>query len=144
MTQRTSWILRFPTLIIAAGAAVALAAGVATAEPSGDGARREGPPAAKGDAKPGAKRGERARGGKYAKRGKARRGHRGARAFKRFDSNQDGKLQQSEVPSRVWQRISVADANGDKAVTKAELQKAREQGKLPPRRGHHRGKQRRG
>ncbi|MCA9644193.1 MAG: hypothetical protein KC492_26045 [Myxococcales bacterium] len=61
-------------------------------------------------------------------KGKARKGHkRGtpaqhlARVFAKFDTNKDGKLTEGEVPERAWNRLSKADANGDKAVTKAEL-----------------------
>lgn len=57
------------------------------------------------------------------KRGKARR-HAG-KIFKHFDKNKDGSLTADEVPEKIWNKISRADANGDGAVTKAELRQAR-------------------
>jgi len=53
--------------------------------------------------------------------------------FERFDANRDGKLTKEELPERIADRIMKADADGDGAVTKAELQAARE--KLGPRPG---------
>jgi Ca2+-binding EF-hand superfamily protein len=50
-----------------------------------------------------------------------------AQLFDRFDENHDGKLAQSEVPEKAWQRLGQADANGDGAVTKKELAAARPQ-----------------
>ncbi|MDG2468681.1 MAG: hypothetical protein P8M80_05335 [Pirellulaceae bacterium] len=44
-----------------------------------------------------------------------------ATVMKRFDNNQDGKLQQAEIPQRIRQFILPADTNGDKAVTEMEL-----------------------
>jgi Ca2+-binding EF-hand superfamily protein len=46
--------------------------------------------------------------------------------FKRFDGNRDGKLQKQEIPEFVQQFILPADANQDGAVTKSELQTARQ------------------
>jgi len=46
--------------------------------------------------------------------------------FKRFDVNRDGKLQKQEIPEFVQQFILPADANQDGAVTKSELQTARQ------------------
>ena len=38
-----------------------------------------------------------------------------------FDANDDGALEEDEVPARVWARLSQADANGDGVVTRAEF-----------------------
>jgi Ca2+-binding EF-hand superfamily protein len=81
----------------------------------------------------------RGRHGKWGKRGQGGKagqgGHPGGRKFERFDSNGDGRLQQSEVPEFVWQHLSVADADHDGAVTRDEVQAARQNGKLQPPRG---------
>jgi hypothetical protein len=63
-------------------------------------------------------------------------GRGGGQMFARLDANQDGKLVASEVPAEVWAHISVADADGDGAVTRDELRQAHEQGRIqpPPRR----------
>lgn len=62
--------------------------------------------------------------------GKGERGkHKGAR-FAKADKNGDGYLTRDEVGEKRWSRISVADANKDKKVSKAELEKARKSGKL--------------
>ncbi|NQT36887.1 MAG: EF-hand domain-containing protein [Planctomycetes bacterium] len=45
--------------------------------------------------------------------------------FKRFDRNEDGKLQKNEIPEFARQFILPADANGDDMVTKEELQASR-------------------
>ncbi len=42
-------------------------------------------------------------------------------AFRIFDSNSDGALEESEVPGFVWERLSHADANEDGSVTREEL-----------------------
>jgi Ca2+-binding EF-hand superfamily protein len=55
------------------------------------------------------------------KRGK---GHRLARLFAKLDANKDGKLEKSEVPAKLWARLSKADANNDGAVTMEELKAA--------------------
>jgi len=60
------------------------------------------------------------------KGGGGRRGMTTDQVFQRFDKNKDGKLTKSEVSASVWQRMSKADTNGDGAVTKDELKKARE------------------
>jgi Ca2+-binding EF-hand superfamily protein len=60
------------------------------------------------------------------------KGRRGGHLFERFDQNGDDKVEPSEVPERVWTHISVADADGDGAVTKAELEQARDNGTLKP------------
>lgn len=64
-----------------------------------------------------------AEGGKRKGKGK-RKGHRIAKLFKKFDTDKSGSLTAAEVPERVWTRISKADADGDGAVTKAELKEA--------------------
>lgn len=67
---------------------------------------------------------------KFAERAKER--------FEKQDANHDGMLEQSEVPAEHWQRIIVADANGDQKLTPDELKAAFESGKLrPPMRGEH-------
>ncbi len=38
-----------------------------------------------------------------------------------FDANGDDALDASEVPDRVWSRLSRADANGDGTVTRQEF-----------------------
>ena len=45
--------------------------------------------------------------------------------FQRFDANQDGQLEQNEMPAAVRERFFRADGNRDGFVTKAELQDAR-------------------
>ena len=144
MTDRTSKIAKLSALIVASVAAVALSAGVVTAEPKGD----RDAPTAKDSAKggQGARQGRAGKGAKHGRAGKGAkhgRGKRAGRIFARFDTNQDGSLQKSEVPERVWKRIGVADANGDQAVTKAELRQAHQDGKLKPHRGRRGGKARR-
>ena len=39
-----------------------------------------------------------------------------------FDANDDGELDENEVPPPVWRRLSQADANGDGVVTRAEFE----------------------
>lgn len=51
-------------------------------------------------------------------------------SFQRADKNGDGFLTQVEVGTERWQKISVADANQDKKVSKAELMQAYKDGKL--------------
>jgi Ca2+-binding EF-hand superfamily protein len=46
--------------------------------------------------------------------------------FQRLDQNQDGKLQSSEMPEFVRDRILAADSDGDGIVTVEELKKHRE------------------
>lgn len=46
--------------------------------------------------------------------------------FAKFDTDKDGKLERDELPANVWQRVSRADADGDDAVTMAELTFARD------------------
>jgi hypothetical protein len=48
-----------------------------------------------------------------------------AQMFERMDKNKDGKLVQSEVPAKAWERISRADANKDGGITLEELRAAR-------------------
>ena len=38
-----------------------------------------------------------------------------------FDANDDGALEEDEVPARVWARLSQADANDDGYVTRKEF-----------------------
>jgi hypothetical protein len=52
-------------------------------------------------------------------------GDRVALLFARFDANKDGKLTKDEVPAPVWSRLSVADLNGDGAVTMDEVMEFR-------------------
>jgi hypothetical protein len=50
------------------------------------------------------------------------RGHRDPAALvKRFDKNADGKLELSELPDRMKQRLAPADTNGDGVLTAEEL-----------------------
>lgn len=51
--------------------------------------------------------------------------------MERFDKNKDGKLSKGELPDPMWERISRADANGDAALSKEELDTFRE--KMKPR-----------
>jgi len=44
--------------------------------------------------------------------------------FDHFDEDKDGKLTENEVPTPLWQRISRADKDGDKSVTKDEMRTA--------------------
>jgi Ca2+-binding EF-hand superfamily protein len=53
--------------------------------------------------------------------------------FAKLDKNADGKLTQDELPERLAERIMKADTDGDGAVTKEELQAARD--KFGPRPG---------
>jgi Ca2+-binding EF-hand superfamily protein len=68
----------------------------------------------------------------------------GERAFQRFDANDDGKLEKTEVPDMVWQHLNVADTNADGAITQDEMDAAHANGTLKPPpgrggRGAHRG-----
>ena len=47
--------------------------------------------------------------------------------FARLDADEDGTLTQDEVSSRLWTRLSTADADGDDTVTLAELHEDRQQ-----------------
>ena len=58
------------------------------------------------------------RGGKGKGKGKGRKA---ARLFARFDKDKSGSLTSDEVPAKLWTRLEKADADGDGAVTKAEL-----------------------
>ena len=51
----------------------------------------------------------------------ARRQARADAAFARLDANDDGGVTVDEVPERLWNRISAADANNDDSVTQQEL-----------------------
>jgi hypothetical protein len=53
-----------------------------------------------------------------------------AKRFEAADKNKDGFLTKDEVGERRWARISVADTNHDSKVSRAELEKARADGKL--------------
>ncbi len=69
--------------------------------------------------------------GEGGKRGGKRGGKKGkhkiAKLFKRFDKDKSGSLTSDEVPAKLWERISKADANGDGAVTKAEIKAKRKE-----------------
>lgn len=56
--------------------------------------------------------------------------------FERKDKNQDGFLTEAEVGAERWARISVADANKDNKVSKAEMKAAWKAGKLGKKRQH--------
>lgn len=43
------------------------------------------------------------------------------RILKAFDANNDGALEESELPPRVWIHRSKADANGDGVITEKEF-----------------------
>lgn len=62
---------------------------------------------------------------------------RAGKIFKKFDKNKDGALTEDEVPAKAWTRLSRCDADGDGAVTKAELAKCKRKhrGKKGGRRG---------
>jgi hypothetical protein len=51
--------------------------------------------------------------------------------FKQSDKNSDGFLTQDEVGAKRWDRIKIADTNNDGKVSKAELEQAHKDGKLP-------------
>jgi hypothetical protein len=53
--------------------------------------------------------------------------------FQKADKNGDGFLTQTEVGDERWKKISVADANKDANVSKAELMQAHKDGKLGKR-----------
>jgi Ca2+-binding EF-hand superfamily protein len=53
-----------------------------------------------------------------------------AARFARADKNGDGKLEPSEVTPKHWERLKVADANGDGAVTLDEIERAIANGTL--------------
>lgn len=62
--------------------------------------------------------------------------------FNRFDTNKDGKLSQKEAPERMQQRFDMLDSNGDKSVSKEEMQAAFEkmgQGKKGAGKGQGKG-----
>lgn len=56
--------------------------------------------------------------------------------FTRLDKNGDGAITASEVPSRIWDHLKVADANNDGRLTKVEIDQARASGKLRPTHPH--------
>lgn len=64
------------------------------------------------------------------------------RVFEKHDKNKDGKLTASEVSEKKWKRLAKADANDDKAVTKAELKQKMAERKA--KRGERKGKGKRG
>lgn len=71
--------------------------------------------------------GQRRRGGQQGQQGQqGRRG--GAQMmdfiFQRFDKDKNGSLSQNEAPDRMKQRFNMLDTNGDKSVSKEELQAA--------------------
>jgi Ca2+-binding EF-hand superfamily protein len=51
---------------------------------------------------------------------KGKKGHRGAKIFKKLDTNKDGKISKAEAGDR-WARLGKADADNDGFVTKEEL-----------------------
>ncbi|MFC1642006.1 hypothetical protein ACFL5O_04865 [Myxococcota bacterium] len=76
--------------------------------------------------------------GPHGSRGRHGKGMRGrgcpaGRMFDHMDANGDGRLEPTEVPARMWAHLEAADADGDGAVSRAEADQAREQGKLGPR-----------
>lgn len=77
-------------------------------------------------------------------RGPRGMGKPGERPLQRFDANKDGKLDKSEVPEFVWERLGVADANSDGAVTQDEIDAAHANGTLKPRAKQDRGRGMRG
>ncbi|CAN5738654.1 hypothetical protein BH09MYX1_BH09MYX1_62880 [soil metagenome] len=48
-------------------------------------------------------------------------GHDPAAMVQRFDTNKDGKLQVSELPERLKERLGKADTNGDGVITEGEI-----------------------
>jgi hypothetical protein len=60
------------------------------------------------------------------------------RGFERDDKNADGALTADEVPADKWAELSKADADGNGAVTKAEIKAAVDAGTLKHHgKGHH-------
>lgn len=57
--------------------------------------------------------------------------------FVRADKNADGALTADEVKDRRWDRMRVADEDGDGRLTEVELEAAFKAGKLGPRGGKH-------
>ena len=53
------------------------------------------------------------------------RGNPGQR-FEKLDADKNGELSESEVPARLWKRISQADTDGSGGVSKAEMKAHRE------------------
>lgn len=85
------------------------------------------------DSPPSQKQVEGEKGNRKRKRKGEQKGKRGSRRdrtqildglFKRFDKDANGSISLAEAPDRMKQRFEALDANGDKAVSKAELQDA--------------------
>ncbi len=49
------------------------------------------------------------------------------RMFEQRDANKDGKLSGDEIPSQMAGRMERIDTDGDKAISKAEIEKAMSQ-----------------
>jgi len=79
-----------------------------------------------GERGPGRRRGKAQQGEGQQGQGQGRRG--GGKVmeflFKKFDQNQDGKISESEAPDRMKQRLDTIDTDGDRAVSREELQAA--------------------
>ncbi|VAX41863.1 hypothetical protein MNBD_PLANCTO02-2900 [hydrothermal vent metagenome] len=55
----------------------------------------------------------------------SRRAEHSARMFKKFDKNNDGKIQKTELPERIQERFDRMDANNDGVLDKEEIKKMR-------------------
>ncbi len=75
------------------------------------------------------------------RKGKGKRKHAG-KLFKKFDKDKSGSLTSDEVPAKAWTRLVKADADGDGAVTKAEIAAKRKScgGKKGERKGRRKGR----
>jgi hypothetical protein len=69
---------------------------------------------------------------------KARGKQRGEKRFAKLDANGDGFVTKDEAGEKRWDRMKVADKNGDDKLTLDELKDARESGQLQGKR-HRRG-----
>lgn len=80
----------------------------------------------------GGKQGQNQQGQGMQRGGRGQQGQQGRRGgaqmldfiFSRFDKDKNGSLSQSEAPDRMKQRFDMLDTNGDKSVSKEEMQAA--------------------
>jgi hypothetical protein len=64
--------------------------------------------------------------------------------FEKTDSNKDGFITAAEAGDKKWERIKVADANGDAKVSLAEMKQAKADGKLKHKGGKHKKDKKKG